>query len=238
MKFNIVCKRPSKGAIELRNALRAKGHKAIKSPGKAADRFNIQWGVSSNKLLDFRAMQAAGNVSTVEFTDDINIAAEWLNEGHLVYERHSLNGHSGDGIKLVGQSFGGTLSEAPLYTRGITKKRREYRIHVVGTQCFVQQKRRRNTPEGAPKAPGQVRNLDNGWIFAVNNVETPRPLTMLNACKAVEALGLTFGAVDIIELIEQPESFVLEVNSAPGVQGSSADFYANAFIKLAGGEEQ
>ena len=66
------------------------------------------------------------------------------------------------------------------------------------------------------------------------------PMTQLNfikeeaknaAIKAVEALDLDFGAVDIIET-RQGEIFVLEVNTAPGLEGKTVESYGNAILNF------
>jgi hypothetical protein len=68
------------------------------------------------------------------------------------------------------------------------------------------------------KFKGIGRNYDNGWAFRlVPSVIIPREAVDLSA-RAVTALALDFGAVDVIQGIDG--SFhVLEVNTAPGVEG-------------------
>lgn len=55
------------------------------------------------------------------------------------------------------------------------------------------------------------------------------------AKKAVEALGLDFGAVDVLAL-EDGTPFVLEVNAAPGLGGTMPKVWAETFIKWERGE--
>jgi hypothetical protein len=60
------------------------------------------------------------------------------------------------------------------------------------------------------------RNHDNGFRFErMELAETPEPLKEIGR-KAIAALGLDFGAVDVIEM-PSGRLVVLEVNSAPGV---------------------
>jgi D-alanine-D-alanine ligase-like ATP-grasp enzyme len=46
--------------------------------------------------------------------------------------------------------------------------------------------------------------------------------------EAVAALGLDFGAVDIIE-DKEGNFYVLEINTAPGLEGHTVTSYAKAF---------
>ena len=74
---------------------------------------------------------------------------------------------------------------------------------------------------------GYVRNLANGWVFCRDNVVEPDGLRDA-AVSACAALGLDFGAVDIIWNERENKCYVLEVNTAPGLQGTTLENYANA----------
>lgn len=169
-------------------------------------------------------------VSTVLNTTSIAEARRWFSESSdtIVYCRTSLQGHSGQGIVVANNAD--ELVQAPLYTKGITGARREYRVHVYdGKVLFGQVKRRREGTE----VNEDVRNLDGGWVFGVNNVVLSSEVSR-NAIMAVKALGLTFGAVDIIakgRAGQETTSFVLEVNTAPGQQGDTTlSKYSNAIF--------
>lgn len=83
----------------------------------------------------------------------------------------------------------------------------------------------------APIIPNQdhrIRNLANGYIFARNEV-TP-PDDVLDQAKSVfNVLPLDFGAVDVIWNEKQKRAYVLEVNTAPGLEGSTIENYSKAF---------
>jgi glutathione synthase/RimK-type ligase-like ATP-grasp enzyme len=55
--------------------------------------------------------------------------------------------------------------------------------------------------------------------------------TQETAVKAIIKLGLDFGAVDIIQTPDG-HGWVLEVNTAPAIEGSTVDAYADAFAEL------
>lgn len=60
-----------------------------------------------------------------------------------------------------------------------------------------------------------------------------------NAAKAaVEAVGLDFGAVDLLASEDQTQVWVLEVNAAPGLGGSTPRLWAKTFINYMEGREQ
>ena len=46
---------------------------------------------------------------------------------------------------------------------------------------------------------------------------------------AVQHVGLDFGAVDIIYNQREDSSYVLEINTAPGLMGTTGERYAEAF---------
>tara|TARA_Y100001951_G_C11298065_1_gene277562 strand:- start:17488 stop:18246 length:759 start_codon:yes stop_codon:yes gene_type:complete len=168
-----------------------------------------------------------------DFTTDLNQAIGWFNEGVLLVERHVLNGHSGDGIRLSGREIGVGVHEAPLYTKYV-KKRNEYRVHVFrGEVIDVQRKaRRQEVPDN--EVDWRIRNHDNGFVFARNGDalgDVPNDC-LVQAVSAVTSLGLDFGAVDVVYNERESAAYCLEVNTAPGLAGTTVESYAQAFRQL------
>lgn len=189
--------------------------------------------VASNKLLAFQAFEAAGNVSIPDFTTDPAVADTWVEEGNIVVARHSLTGHSGAGISLhhPGDDFlPSEQRRAPLYVKYI-KKVTEYRVHVFNGEVIdIQQKRKRQEVDN-DEVNYQVRNHANGWVYCRSDVAATRSVSD-NALAAVAALGLHFGAADIIWNAHQKQAYVLEVNSAPGLEGTTLVKYVDAIEEL------
>lgn len=185
--------------------------------------------LASNKLRAFRRLQEE-HVPIPEFTTEPEVAANWLENGYTIVARTILNGHSGAGIHLMNQETAVTngvtrVVPAPLYVKYM-KKKHEYRVHVFnGTVIDVQQKRRRSDYTGL--IDNQIRNHHTGWIYARENLEYDKALNAV-AIAAVGALGLDFGAVDIIWNERQKQGYVLEVNTAPGLEGTTLQKYVNA----------
>ena len=236
--------------------------------------------LAANKLTTLQ--QLAGEVPTVPFTTSQEIARQWSNEGFKIFSRHSLTGHSGEGIEVItpiqetaptdfieeavqdvlseliqeaetdsqrvylsnllqaALATGtprsvenvATLPSAPLYTKGIINTG-EYRVHVAGGEVILYQKKSRRVNEDgevvtADGAEADVRNLASNWVYRTGNLERLERIEQL-AVQAIDALGLDFGAVDIIK-DEEGRVYVLEVNTAPGLgNADSLEAYVEAF---------
>ena len=183
--------------------------------------------IAGNKLQTFKTLD--GYVPIPKWTESLDEANKWLAEGVVVVARTTVTGHSGEGI-VIAEKAGDALPKAPLYTQYIPKKD-EYRIHVVDGKCiFVQRKaRKKEVPD--EQVNWKIRNHGNGFIFAHEGVDAP-DVAKRSAIMAVDLLGLDFGAVDIIYNHKQDKWFVLEVNTAPGLEGTTLERYVEAFKKL------
>lgn len=241
----------SKSTKELSKAL---GVKRIKHTGKAlkVESF-INWGaskidreieaaiiintpqavaVASDKLLSFRKFKEAG-VCIPEFTESQEEASKWLAEGFVVVARTKLRAHSGEGIVIHDPDTAEGVTAAKLYTKYIPKSE-EYRVHMYknGAAFFVQRKaRNKDIPD--EKVNWKVRNHGNGFIYANQDIKMQGQRDAYKEChKAIVALGLDFGAVDIVYNLKKGKYYVLEVNTAPGLSGSTLDSYVNLFKGL------
>jgi hypothetical protein len=140
-----------------------------------------------------------------------------------IYCRTDLTGHSGRGIVIAKTTL--DLVVAPLYTLG-TKHKYEYRVHVFReTVIDVQQKKRRSNWTGGDTG---IRNHSNGYIYARADIDYPVEIEQA-AIQAVKLLGLDFGAVDIGYRERDNKVFLFEVNTAPGLTGTTLDKYVQAF---------
>lgn len=194
---------------------------------------------AANKLQALNTMARAG-IPTVEYTTQQQIAQGWVTEGATVYARSVLNGHSGEGITVHSGDNNNHVPEAPLYTKGITSQRREWRVHVFGgVITYVQKKIRRNGYREDPNYREDIRNHHTGWVYSNQFNDRPTDAVLRAAYDAVVALDLDFGAVDVIS--RQEDAWVLEVNTAPGLTGTTLETYQHNFSEyvrsLASGEE-
>lgn len=106
---------------------------------------------------------------------------------------------------------------------------REFRIH-----CFEGKSIRAGVKghRAGQRAHDWIRSYDGGWTINYGGFSSTKPMRAL-AAKAVEALGLQFGAVDIGEKAEGG-LIVLEVNRAPGLEGNTIVAYKNAINGVIG----
>lgn len=185
--------------------------------------------IASNKVKTFNKLNGQGFEHIPDYTIHKEEANSWLQNGDKVYCRTSVTGHSGQGIVIVEPD--GHLIEAPLYTKA-TKHKHEFRVHVFkGRVIDVQQKKRRLDYTGPNTG---IRNHSNGYIYARVDVDVPE-LLLSSSIQAVNLLGLDFGAVDVGYRERDSRVFVFEVNTAPGLVGTTLDKYANAFKEYLNG---
>lgn len=182
---------------------------------------------AGDKFSTFQKLD--GVVAIPDWTGDRQVAEEWIAEGHVVVCRTKLRGHSGAGIVIAARLE--DMVDAPLYTKYI-KKLEEYRVHVAfGEVIDVTAKRKRRDFSG--EVNYAVRNHDNGWVYCRENIQEPVNMREM-ALAAVETMGLDFGAVDIIYNRHQGQCYILEINTAPGVEATTVAKYTEAFANKVG----
>ena len=238
----------SNGSIGLRNlkvALQDRGHDALlikhnksKYIPKDTDLI-INWGIppfnplpnslnqkarnASNKLTAFQLMSPRNKL---RWTTDKEEAKTFK----LCYCRTLLYSSQGRGIVVAKSPE--EVVDAPLYTKGIIKVAGEYRVHVFKGQVIdVVQKKKLSTEQrelrGINDVNPYIRNHSNGYIFARGDISYPDSVKTV-ALNAIEDLQLDFGAVDVVVSGYSGGAFVLEANSAPGLEGTTVQKYVEA----------
>lgn len=190
--------------------------------------------IASNKLKFFKAIDEYNKdldwdedaVRIPFWSSDKGWAEYSLKSGNIVVVRHKLTGNSGEGIELLEDGVA-VVPEAPLYVKYIPKKQ-EYRVHVANGKVVDLQRKARRKDVPDDKINWRIRNHDNGFIFARNELEVPDDVSA-QAVRACKAIGLDFGAVDVIYNDKEQQAYVLEVNTAPGLTGTTLDGYVERF---------
>ena len=233
---------PSEGAIALRNALRSAGHDvrlSTRDSFMVHPRLVINWGdmpdpamhpggrlinkranrnVAANKLAAYAAFTAAGVNVPKHFMSADSVMA-WRAEQQaasrpIILARSTATGSGGQGITVV--RYNEPVPEALYYTE-YKRKIAEYRVHVIaGKAVAVQQKRAMDGRDFSTDAR-LIRNHENGWVFAVGNLDAYKDQVAAVGVHAAAALGLDLAAVDIIRN-SSGDIFVLEANTKPGLE--------------------
>lgn len=250
----------SKGCTALRNALREQGvsakHIRVRNSsyrGRQSDLI-INWGTSSRRTISpqinifnnpsavrtaslktdtFIKLSECGLGSNIPFfTSNKEEAARYIEEeGGIIYARTLINASRGRGIVICNSVE--ELVDANLYT-GKVDVDREIRVHVFnGNVIDYAQKKRMNSErleEEGITLSEDVRSHGNGWIFAREGIEIPDIAKEVSK-RAINILGLDFGAVDIA-INRQGCPIILEINTAPGLQGTTLERYTEAILSL------
>jgi glutathione synthase/RimK-type ligase-like ATP-grasp enzyme len=179
---------------------------------------------ATNKIRCFQVLSDSG-VSVPEFTTSREEANAFFRDNGIVVCRTTVTGNSGQGIVLARTAE--EVVPAPLYTRHVRHKD-EYRVHVAFGKVidYVQKKKR----SGNENTNILVRSHNNGWVFCREGVTLP-DVVKDQALAAVAALGLDFGAVDMGHRVGDNRAYVFEVNSAPGIEGTTVEKYTIAFLE-------
>lgn len=181
----------------------------------------------SNKLKCFELMKEA----------EVNIPRFWTDPQNIPEDafpimcRTKLQAHSGEGIVVAENR--NELVDAPLYTQYM-KKKQEYRVHVLrkpGGATSIITSQRKAKRHDADVVDFKIRNLANGFVY-VNEELGAGSLVAMEAKKALESTDLAFGAVDIIWNEYSNTAYVLEINTAPGLEERTAQAYAEAFKEI------
>lgn len=229
-KLRLLCTESTKKSTSLKllaNALTQRlGYKVWRSTKQKPNREHLKYGQSVDKLTQYRWFREQG-LSALEFTADAQVAAQWSADGFTVFGRRLLNSSCGKGIVVIEPPTDPTqewcLPLCPVYTK-YKKKKREFRVHIYKDKVVsIKEKKRRGGYDGHRET--KIRNLANGYVFChAENV--PEGIEAL-ALKASMVVTSDFRGVDIGYNEHNNDLFIIEVNSAPGIQGSNINAYVN-----------
>lgn len=175
-------------------------------------------GKASDKLGTLRVLRAAG-VRVPDFSE---------NPEDLSYPFLGRRTQHARGTDVVLCLQRGDIERRPrdYYVQYIPTKR-EFRVHVVDGRVIRVQGKFLDRPE---EAVAWIRNYKHGYRFRAprRNLNSSR---LSAATNAVAALGLDFGAVDLL-IGDDNLEYVLEVNTAPACSPITAKAYVDAFTRM------
>jgi hypothetical protein len=141
--------------------------------------------------------------------------------------------YDGPGVGRIGRSFKHQCASDLLHNTGrdyYTQKlpfTHEVRIHIFqGLAIHSGLKVKRDDI-----AHEWIRSSASGWKLDYSKAGSIKQSRRDLAKQAVAALDLDFGAVDI-GIVQNGAAAVIEVNTAPGVEGSTIDAYVRHIIRV------
>ena len=187
------------------------------------DNWRVSWSNSpkfaANAVNKIKALSCLPEDICPVWTVNKEEAAQWNSR---VFCRTLLTGHGGSGIVVANAPE--ELVDAPLYTKGV-RKDREFRVHVWENGSILDFSQKKRRAGGTTIIPG-VRSHINGWVFCREGVVLPESVADA-AIRAVRSLRLHFGAVDVCTTLDGDVK-VFEVNTAPGISGTTVEKYVKA----------
>lgn len=197
-------------------------YKVWRAPKSKTLRNNLLYGDCRDKIFQYRWFEE-NQIPSVPFTVSQDTAKQWVANGHTILARCLTRASEGRGIVLLQQESPWVV--APVYTL-YRKKKQEYRVHCYKNQVVTVLEKRKKKDFNETRDT-RIRNTANGYVFCSDGVIEPPGIREL-AIKAGGVTGSDFKGVDIgfNELLN--ELFVIEVNSAPGIQGSNISKYVEA----------
>lgn len=179
---------------------------------------------AADKPTAYEIFQDA-DLNVPEWTYSMGDARAWAEDGHVVFCRALRRSGGGNGISIARNVE--ELACSRFFTK-LVPITHEYRVHVWdGNEVIDVTEKRRMC--GA-QADLYIRNHDHGWVFCREDMVVPQAV-MPSAVCAVEALGLDFGAVDVGYNADTGEATIFEVNTAPGLEGTTLERYVAAITQ-------
>jgi len=201
------------------------GYKVLRTRIVNPHRKQYSYGNLIDKCNQYRWFMANG-ICCPEFTFIRVEARDWINDGSVVFCRTLTRASEGRGI-VVAETVD-QLVDAPVYTKYM-KKKREFRVHIFKDKIVQIVEKRMRVGWGGPRDT-RIRNTANGYVFCREVTNIPEGLGQL-ALQASRVTGSDFRGVDIGYNEKKDELFVIEVNSAPGIEGSNVNDYVNTILE-------
>lgn len=240
MRVHIWCPRPSDSAVAIKASLKQHGVRTYKSrPEQSPRRLQkflnrvrrgdlwINWGkpcsiefpeaIVLNANADIDKQQQLAKLDGAQ-VPCLEVSGRPQGEGWLGRSRNHQEGR--DLIHNTGHDY---------WTRKL-EFIRELRVHVYKGQAI-------HTGLKVPRIDNPhewIRSYDAGWKIDYSRAAEIAQSRRELAKKAVEVLGLDFGAVDIgiVRGGKATNAYVIEVNTAPGLDpGPSVEVYVNKFLE-------
>ena len=186
----------------------------------------LRYGQAVPKLRQYKYFTEQ-KIPCPPWTQDPDIAKEWWAAGEMVFARKRRITTRGEGITIIHPDLDWNNDEFLVYTKYIPSSR-EFRVNLFN-HSFV------NIREKLRMRGRQVnviRNNENGYTTTHPNEMSSELQERIKdlALKASIISSSSFIGVDIIYCKDSDNLYVLEVNSAPAIQGSSVGMFVDSIL--------
>lgn len=241
MKVHIWCPRASDSAVSIRNSFRDHGIEAHKTRVDQTDRqlqrflrrvrrgdLWINYGSPYISSPYLESEWVARNLKTLNTTSFLNKRSQLLKLAKndvptLEVSDKPKNGFIGRSMNHEGGTDLLTESGHDYYTKKL-EFTREVRVHIYKGKAI-----HTGLKVALPNAHPWIRSYEGGWRIDYSRSKDVAQSRRDLAKKAIAALGLDFGAVDI-GVLKGDNAVVLEVNTAPGIEGETLEAYMDQFM--------
>ena len=185
--------------------------------------------LAANKLRALEALQSA-DIRIPFFTTDKEIAIDHMADNEVEMIGRTSSHQGGSGFTLCRNAYNIGRDNTSSHWMEKIDIQEEYRVHVFrGEVIGISKKTDQDVEDRITNR--DARNHENGWRFVLLDIEQAQPRLKQIAIDAVAALGLDFGAVDIVLSTRPRRYYVLEVNTAACLEEGST-ILANYITKF------
>jgi len=226
--LRLLCTDPKSDSIKrLADKLSAElGYKVFRSDQVLPNRKHIRYGDQRDKLTQYKFFER-NELNFAPFTESKEVAKKWIKDGIPVLCRTLLQGQEGHGIIIADKIK--ELVDAPVYVQYL-EKTIEYRVNLYkGAYVNHRDKRKKIGFEEPVDGDDRIRNVVNGYVYCLPRGDLPAGVCLT----AIVASGVTDSdivGVDIAYNRYTDEHFIIEVNSAPALEGVTIDDYVQHIL--------
>ena len=205
------------------------GYKVLRTRKINPRKVQYEYGNLIDKCSQYRWFTASA-IPCPDYTFDSQRASSWITDDNCVVFCRTLT-RASEGKGIVVAETVDQLVNAPVYTKYM-KKKREFRVHIFKDKVVqIVEKRKRSGWDA--NRDTRIRNTANGYVFC-RDLLSPAPDGLAElALRASKVTQSDFKGVDVGYNEKKNELFVIEVNSAPGIEGSNVNDYVNAILGAA-----
>jgi glutathione synthase/RimK-type ligase-like ATP-grasp enzyme len=203
------------------------GYKVIRTNKVVPNRKHIRYGDQRDKLTQYKFFRK-NQLNFPLFTESKEEATDWMKDLKLkIVCRTLLQGQEGHGIIIADTPE--QVVDAKVYVE-YREKNREYRVNIFDGEVVNVREKLKKIGYVAPEhADPRIRNIVGGYIYCIPKRIVPI-CVIETAIKASKITDSDIIGVDVAYDSKTEREFILEVNSAPSLEGVTVTNFADIII--------